>query len=285
MTLALPTLAPREEVRRIVAASGSSFTTGMRILPAERRAAIFAVYAFCRCIDDVADGGGTPTDKARELDGWAHELDRVFDGRPSTAVGVELERAIAAYDLPREEFELVLDGMRMDAEGMVAPSPERLEAYVRRVAGAVGILSMRIFGAWRGEPSRRFALSLARGMQFTNILRDVAEDAEMGRLYLPAPLLEDAGLPLRPMPAARHPELHRVRRTLGAQARAAYDAAAAEIPYHSRARLLPALVMMGPYDRLLARMEADWTARPARLPGWRKAVQGLRCAAFAGPRR
>ncbi len=187
-----------EEVRRIVADSGSSFAAGMRVLPRARREAIFAVYAFCRLVDDIADGHAPAAEKRERLDAWTDEVTRVFARVPRTAVGEELVRAVQRYQLPRHEFDLVIEGMRMDAEGMVAPDPQRLERYVRCVAGAVGLLSMRVFGAWRGDASRRFALSLARAMQLTNILRDVEEDAAMGRLYLPAPLLEAAGASVTP---------------------------------------------------------------------------------------
>jgi phytoene synthase len=279
---ALPAIvdfAPRQEVRRIVTEAGSSFAAGMRILPRRRREAIFAVYAFCRIVDDVADGPGSACDKRDQLAMWSDEVERVFRGAPLTPVGEELARAARLYGLPRHEFELILEGMAMDAEGMVAPSPERLERYIRCVAGAVGLLSMRVFGAWQGDASRRFALPLARAMQLTNILRDVEEDAGLGRLYLPAPLLLATGVPADPDRAHRHPALPEARRLLGLRARAQFERARSSVRVHSWSRILPALVMMGPYERLLAQMEADWTRPPERRPGWRKAADGIACAA------
>ncbi len=270
---------PAQEVQQIVAASGSSFAAGMRLLPRRRREAIFAVYAFCRVVDDIADGHAAPSEKREALAYWEQEIDRVFLRAPRTAVGEELIRAADAYDLPRHEFDMILEGMRMDAEGMVAPDPVRLERYVRCVAGAVGLLSMRVFGAWRGDASRRFALSLARGMQLTNILRDVEEDACLGRLYLPAPILEAAGIPPDPYLAWNHPALPEARRQLGRVARLQYARARAARAGHPWLRILPALVMTGPYEKLLAEMEADWTRPPHRRPGWRKAADGLACAA------
>lgn len=270
---------PAHEVRRIVAESGSSFAAGMRVLPRRRREAIFAIYAFCRIVDDIADGHGTTREKVEGIEAWTAEVERVFRRAPRTAVGEELVRAIERYDLPRHEFDLILEGMRMDAEGMVAPDPQRLERYVRCVAGAVGLLSMRVFGAWRGDASRRFALSLARAMQLTNILRDVEEDACLGRLYLPAPVLDAAGVPPDPVLAWNHPALPEARRMLGQVARVQYARARGARRGHPWVRILPALVMMGPYERMLAEMEADWTCAPARRPGWRKAADGLACAA------
>jgi phytoene synthase len=194
-------------------------------------------------------------------------------------VGAELARAVERFALPRAEFELVLEGMRMDAGGIVAPDPATLDRYVRCVAGAVGILSMRIFGAWRNERSDRFALSLAKAVQLTNILRDVEEDAAMGRIYLPRPLLAAAGLPADPAAVPTHPALPEVRRLLGRAARAQFRRAEADARAHDWTRLLPALLMMGPYERLLLRMEADWARTPPRRPGWLKVLDGARCAA------
>lgn len=273
-------------VRRIVSGSGSSFAYGMAILPRARRRAIRAVYAFCRIVDDIADGdfpgSDDPAFRARALDAWDEEIMRVYDGLPQTAVGAELARAIDANGLPQSEFLLLIDGMRMDADPIVAPSSERLAAYMRRVAGSVGLLSMRCFGAWRGEPSERFALALARGLQLTNILRDVREDAARGRLYIPRRILLATGLPPDPAVVPGHPALAQARAMLGVEARAAYAEAAIEISAHDRARLFPALLMMGPYERLLARMESDWTSEPPGRSKLGKLIDGTRFAAFGG---
>jgi phytoene synthase len=257
----------------------------MRVLPRRRREAIFAVYAFCRIVDDIADGPMAVREKQDALGDWAEEVERVYRRTPRTPVGEELARAVDDYALPRREFDLILEGMRMDAEGMVAPDPARLERYVRCVAGAVGLLSMRVFGAWRGDASRRFGLSLARGMQLTNILRDVEEDAGLGRLYLPGTVLEAAGVPPDPHIAWTHPALPEARRQLGQIARVQFRRARAARRGHAWLRLLPALVMMGPYERMLSDMEADWSRAPARRPGWRKAADGIACAAGSLARR
>ena len=271
------------EVRRIVASAGSSFAAGMRVLPRIRREAVHAVYALCRVVDDIADGdapgAADPGQRAAQLDAWEAELGCVFAGAPRTAIGAEIARAIEHHDLPQAEFLLILDGMRMDADTIVAPSADRLSDYVRRVAGAAGILSMRCFGAWRGAPSERFALFLARGLQLTNILRDVEEDARRGRLYIPAHALLAAGVPADPALAAAHPNLPAARAVLGAEARAAFDAAEREIAAHPRIRILPALMMMGPYERLLTRMEADWTRPPPGRSPIGKLLDGTRRAA------
>jgi squalene synthase HpnD len=285
VTATLPTFAPRHEVQRIVAEAGSSFATGMRVLPRPRRDAIFAVYAFCRVVDDIADGEGDGQAKLARLAWWEDEIDRVFAGRPRAPVGDELALAVRRFDLPREEFDLILEGMRMDAGGISAPDFSELDRYVRCVAGAVGVLSMRVFGAWRGERSRRFALALAKAMQLTNILRDVEEDAGLGRLYLPGPILEAAGVPADPRLAWFHPRLPEARRLLGLLARSQFRRAAALSRGHDWPRVLPALLMMGPYEALLGRMEADWSRRPARRPALLKLADGVACAARGLVRR
>ncbi|MEM8822099.1 MAG: squalene/phytoene synthase family protein [Pseudomonadota bacterium] len=272
-----------QEVRRVVARAGSSFAAGMRILPGARRRAIHAVYAFCRAVDDIADGDAPGAQcaesRAAQLDAWQSELDQIFRGAPGTAIGAEIARTRNWLDLPSAEFYLVLDGMRMDAQCIVAPKAEELTRYVRRVAGAVGILSMHCFGAWRGAPSERFALSLASGLQTVNILRDVEEDAARGRLYLPDHILAAADLPEDPAQVRNHPRLPLARAAMGRDARAAFDAASVEIPAHRRAPLLPALMMMGPYERLLARWEADWSAPPPRRSRMGKLIDGVAMAA------
>ncbi|MGR3464424.1 MULTISPECIES: squalene/phytoene synthase family protein [Rhodobacterales] len=289
MTAASPTapLSPTMQLRvpEIVSGSGSSFKAGMRLLPAPRRRAILAIYAFCRLVDDMVDGPAPLAEKRAYLDAWETELARVRAGCPETPVGREIARASRAYGLPHEEFELVLDGMRMDLDGVVAPDEARLDAYIRRVAGAVGILSMHVFGAWRGEASRRFALALAEALQLTNILRDVEEDAGLGRLYLPAGLLAETGIPATPAAVPGASGLPQARRRLAARARAAFVDAAREIGAHSRLRIAPALLMMGPYERLLREIEADPSRPPADRPRWRKLLDGLACLARGGASR
>ncbi|MGZ9811623.1 squalene/phytoene synthase family protein [Pseudoroseicyclus sp. H15] len=263
----------------IVEEAGSSFAAAMRLLPKERRRAIYAIYAFCRAVDDIADGDASPMDRTAGLNAWQREVDRACTGEATTPVGIELSWAIRRYELPVEEFDLMIEGMRMDIDGVVAPDRATLDAYVRRVAGSVGLLCMHVFGAWQGELSRRFALSLARALQLTNILRDVEEDAGMGRIYLPEDLLRDAGATADPERLSDDPHLPQVRARLAAEARAAFTAAEAEVPAHSRRRLAPALLMMGPYERILRQIEQDPSRRPADRGRLGKVWDGVRCVA------
>lgn len=269
---------------QIVRASGTSFAAGMRILPRDRRAAMYAIYAFCRTVDDIADGDLPVWRKLALLTAWRRELDRIHAGRPGSIIGRALVEAIARFDLPRDEFVRMLDGMEMDARGpIVAPTARELSDYIRCVAGSVGLLSMRAFGAWCGGPSIRFGLSLAEALQLTNILRDIEEDAGVGRLYLPAEALARAGIPASPA-AAADPRLPAVCAELGARAFDCFAAARAEIGAHRRLNLAPALMMMGPYRGYLDMMAARGWQRgaPVRMGGRRKALLGLACILWPG---
>lgn len=256
-----PDVAARDHVRTITRAAGSSFYLGMRILPAARRDAMFAIYAFCRAVDDIADGRAAAADKRARLDGWRGRIDALYAGRiPDDLIARALVPAIGTYGLDRADFHAVIDGMEMDVDdGMCAPSWERLELYCNRVAGAVGLLSIRVFGD-SGEQARRFALDLGTALQLTNILRDLKDDARMGRLYLPAEELAAAGI------AARHPDavladpnLPAACASIAAVARDRYDRAEAALAFCSRRALRPAIVMMNIYRRTLDRMiAAGW---------------------------
>ncbi|QPM88988.1 squalene/phytoene synthase family protein [Pseudooceanicola algae] len=284
-TVAPPRIADDEtaaETRRLVSASGSSFEMGMRLLPVPRRRAIYAVYAFSRVVDDIADGDAPPEARKQGLQDWRQELARAYDGRAQTPIGAELALAARTHDLPQAELARIVEGMQLDATPIIAPSAPELDHYIRCVAGAVGILAMRIFGGWRGEQSEEFALSLARAMQLINIIRDVSEDAAMGRLYIPRTVLATTGLPADPKAVPGHPALPEARRLLGVMARDSLLRARAEIPNHPRRAIFPALMMAGPYVALLSRMETDWSRQPPRRAGWRKLTDGLAFAIRPG---
>ena len=279
----------------MVARARSSFTWGMRSLAQERREAIFAVYAFCRVVDDIADSEHL----AREerlllLAEWEGEVDAAYRGDAGSAIGRALAQAVGRFDLPREEFTLMVEGMRTDVQGpVVAPDLAELEVYTRRVAGSVGALSIRIFGA-RACPERdKFALALADAFQLTNILRDVEEDAAIGRVYLPREHLDAHGLcdrdptVLIALLRTDGADLAPACAALGAVARARFAEARALLPVLDRSSVRPALMMMGVYEGYLARMEAVGHQRVAHartMPRWQKLARSLRYAYAFPPR-
>lgn len=261
MTPGLLSATDAAEMRRIAAGSGSSFYWAMRLLPRERREAMFAIYAFCRAVDDIADGPAPDARKRRELDAWRDEIARLEDGAPRTAVGRALAAAGARFGLAREDLLAVIAGVEMDVTGTAqAPDMATLELYCARVAGAVGLLSLHVFGADSAE-ARHGALALGHAMQLVNILRDVAEDATRGRLYLPRELLEEHGIAAtEPRAVLRHPAAGRVCAALAEIAESRFAEAEAAFAACPRKPLRPAFAMMAVYRLLLGRLrERGWT--------------------------
>jgi phytoene synthase len=165
----------------------------MRVLPRAEREAMFAIYAFCRAVDDIADGRGDRQTRLAELQAWRHDLNALFAGSPPSRMRKLLE-PIRAFDLQRDDFLSIVDGMTMDATADIrAPDLATLELYCDRVACAVGRLSVRVFGMAPQEGAA-LAFHLGRALQLTNILRDLDEDASKGRLYLPREALLAAGI-------------------------------------------------------------------------------------------
>jgi phytoene synthase len=255
-----------------VRAAGSSFYWGMRLLEPRRRMAMYTIYAFCREVDDIADGDAgkgvaTPAGKLAELDRWRREIDAVYAGAATDPLPRALMGPATAFDLGREDFIAVIDGCAMDARGETTrPSEADLDLYCDRVACAVGRLSVRIFG----EPSEQgiaVAAALGRALQLTNILRDLREDAGLGRLYLPDELLTEHGIDSRdPDAVLAHPALPRVCATLGERARRYFAEAEAAMARCDRQAMRPARLMGVMYRGLLDRMDArGWNIVDARV--------------------
>lgn len=264
-------------VRALVQQAGTSFFWAMRFLPPHKRDAVFAVYAFCREVDDIADGDMAVQTKRAELDRWRAEIAAIFEATPTRPTARVLAWAAAAFGLARADFEAVVDGMAMDADGPIrAPSLADLDLYCDRVACAVGRLCVPIFGE-PGPEGRRVADTLGRALQLTNILRDIAEDAAMGRVYLPADLLAAHTVTFdRPSDLLDHPGLPAVCRDLADRAAAAFVDAERAIAACSKDAMRPAIIMMMVYRRILDRLEADdWThAGRGTPPGRLEALRG-----------
>jgi phytoene synthase len=246
----------------------SSFYAAMKLLPAERRHAMFAIYAFCRDVDDIADEPAPAGTKAQQLALWRGEIDTIFAGRtPRKPLARALVGPIRRFDLLHRDFVAVIDGMAMDAARDIrAPDLAELDLYCARVAGAVGRMSVRVFGAT--EPrADDVADHLGRALQLTNILRDLDEDAERGRLYLPRELLMKHGIADdEPARVLAHPALPAVCTDLAALARQHYRMAEAAMAECRRPPLRPARVMEGVYRALLDRLERrGWTAPRAAV--------------------
>ncbi len=264
-------------------AAGSSFYAGMRILPRPQREAMYAVYAFCRAVDDVADEGGTRPERHAGLAAWRQDIEALYAGQPNARTQA-LAEPVRAFDLDKQDFLAVIDGMEMDAaEDIRAPDAAKLDLYCDRVASAVGRLSVRIFGI---APAKRLPLAhhLGRALQKTNILRDIDEDAEMGRLYLPKEALEAAGIGVTdPHLVMAHPKLAQACAPLLAEARAHFAAAnalmAGEPRKATRAPRLMAVVYQQVLDEIAARAFVPPRSR-VRVPKYRLLLAVLRHGLF-----
>ena len=184
----------RAAIRDRVAAAGTSFYWAMRLLPEARRDAMYAIYAFCREVDDIADSDEPVDEKRIALDQWRDEIDAIFAGASKRMLGRVLAKDVARFQLRRDDFLALIDGMEMDAGAPIqAPSLAELDLYCDRVASAVGRLSVRAFGV-ATPAADEVAFHLGRALQLTNILRDLDEDEARDRLYLPREFLLQAGI-------------------------------------------------------------------------------------------
>jgi phytoene synthase len=188
-------------------ASGSSFYTAMRIMPRAQREAMYEIYAFCRKVDDIADESGPRDARLDQLRLWRADIDALYTGS-AVSRAKSLARPVKEFGLRREDFQAVIDGMEMDVVADIrAPDWSRLDQYCDRVASAVGRLCVRVFGM---EEKAGVALAhhLGRALQLTNILRDIDEDAAIGRLYLPREALQQAGITSTdPQTVMAHPNI------------------------------------------------------------------------------
>ncbi|KZD03903.1 presqualene diphosphate synthase HpnD [Oceanibaculum pacificum] len=248
-------LAEQAHVQAIVERSKSSFYWSMRLLPPAKRQAMFAIYAFCRELDDIADGPLPLAEKRALLEDWRREIAALYAGHPAHPIARALVEPVERYGLDRRWFEEIAAGMAMDAAGDIrAPSMPELQLYCRRVAGAVGMLSIAVYGA-KGRDAADFALALGDAVQLTNILRDLKEDAAMGRLYLPAEMLEAVGIrETEPSAVLAHPGMARIAVAMVDWADQRYDDAEAALAKCDRAALRPAIVILATYRRLLDRL-------------------------------
>lgn len=272
-----------DAVETIVRAAGTSFYHGMRMLPPDRRAAMYAVYAFCRIVDDIADEPGELADKRRALGVWRDTIGALYRGQSDSAVTRVLAAAIPRFQLRAEDFIAVIDGMQMDAETViVAPAMADLDLYCDRVAAAVGRLSVRAFGD-ASPAADRVANALGRALQLTNILRDIKEDAERGRIYLPGEYLREAGVPADPVALLSAPGLPLVCDRLALLAHGYFAEANRAMARCDRIAMKPARLMAATYDSILSLLERrGWRRLEHRvgLPLWRKLWLGCRYGVF-----
>ena len=257
----------QETIRNRVETAGTSFYWAMRLLPRDRRNAMYAVYAFCREVDDIADGEKPVEQKLAALAAWREEIHALYHGYPHHLVACALVKPMQRYGLRHEDFLAVIAGMEMDAvEDIRAPDLATLDLYCARVASAVGHLSVHIFGD-SSDSAHLVAESLGRALQLTNILRDLDEDAIRQRLYLPREILDRHGIRDRdPHAILRHPALPRVCREVAAIAEGHFRDAARAMAQCSRRAMRPAAVMAAIYHATLSALQrSEWRDPSARI--------------------
>jgi len=244
-------------VARLARKSRSNFFYAFVFLPRAQREAIFAVYAFCRIVDDIVDERcGDPAAQRRQLEEWRQEIARVFEGRPVHPAAQRLQEALRRFPIPRAALLDIIDGVEMDLEQSSYETFEALHPYCYRVASAVGLCTIEIFG-YRDPAARDYAVDLGIALQLTNILRDVEPDARMGRVYLPQVDLRRFGVTGADLAGGRYtPAFVELMRFEAARAREYYARAWRALPAGDRRRLFAAEIMGRTYFALLEAMEA-----------------------------
>jgi 15-cis-phytoene synthase len=266
-------------------ARDTSFSYSFLVLPAEQRRAIGVVWDFCRAVDDAVDEAASPEVARREVAKWREEVGRLFGAEsPLTPQAQNLKPFVATFSMSRQPFDDLVDGVEMDIDGTRYATFDELVGYCRRVASAVGLMCIEVFGC-RDSRSREYAFNLGLALQVTNIIRDVKADLQQGRVYLPQEDLERFGVTEQALaggvvtPAVRRLLAHECQR-----ARHFYAAAAQAMPHEESGKLVAAEIMGGIYFEILQRIERrgyDVFTERVRVPKLQRAGIALRIWALS----
>ena len=250
-------MTPEDYCQEKAAASGSSFYYSFLFLPAHRRRAITALYAFCREVDDVVDECSDPHLAATKLAWWRQEVARIYAGTPEHPVGQALQKVLPEFTLPQEQLLEIIDGMEMDLQQTRYLDFKALSLYCYRVASVVGLLAAEIFG-YQDRQTQKYAYNLGMAFQLTNIIRDVGEDARRGRVYLPIDELQRFNVPVADIVNSRYSDNFRQLMEFQiARAETYYAQAMQELPAVDRKTQRPGLVMAAIYRTLLDEIKRD----------------------------
>ena len=271
---------PTKFVSRLTRKSRSNFFYAFLCLPRPQREALYAVYAFCRIVDDAVDVGQDQAAKRKELERWRAEIAQVFDGSPAHPAARRLQAAVKLFPIPREALNEIIAGVEMDLDRSTYKTFDELYPYCYRVASAVGLCCIEIFG-YSDVRAREYAVNLGVALQLTNIMRDVQPDARAGRVYLPQEDLERFGVAAADLTAGRYtPEFLKLMEYEAARAHAYYERAWATLPRSDEHRLFAAEIMGRTYFALLETIERRrfqvFGARVS-VPTPRKLGIALRC--------
>jgi len=238
--------------------SGSNFYYSFLFLPSTQREAMYTVYAFCKAVDSAVDEPPAGSDPKEELRRWRAELDLVYGGEPTWPLMISLAHHVKRLSIPKAYFEELIKGVEMDLETSRYSTFEELSLYCYRVASIVGLICLHIFGPTSAQ-AQDYAVDLGMAFQLTNILRDLATDAEQGRIYLPLEDLAHFGCSEAEfLEQKESPRLHELIRFEAQRARTYYQkahAALASLPKKDRRALTVAEIMRAVYSRILERIE------------------------------
>ena len=267
-------------VSRLTRKSRSNFFYAFLCLPRAQREAIYACYAFCRIVDDAVDLGQDRAAQRAELQRWRDEIARVYEGRPEHPAGQRLQVAIRKFPIPRVALEEIITGVEMDMSHPTYETFEALYPYCYRVASAVGLCCIEIFG-YTDARAREYAVNLGVALQLTNIMRDVHADARVGRVYLPQADLRRFGVTADDLSQGRYtPQFVELMTFQATRARDYYQRAWAALPAGDARRLFAAEIMGHTYFALLRAIEArrfDVFNGRVTLPAHRRVGIALRC--------
>jgi len=242
--------------RKLVRATASNFYYSFLLLPRAQRRAINDVYAFCRVLDDVVDEDQAGRNPYAELKYWRDEIESCYRGSPTSEFGERLLVSIEEFDLPKQPFLDLIDGMEMDLKWHSYQSFADLREYCYRAASAVGLICIEIFG-YESARTREYAVNLGLALQLTNILRDLKEDIERGRIYIPLEDLERFGYSERDLRASLYnAPFIELMKFEHARAASYFDKAAASLPDGDRASMFAAEIMGAIYKELLDQIPA-----------------------------
>jgi phytoene synthase len=262
-----------EYCARLTRQSRSNFYYSFLFLAKEKREAMYAVYAFCRSVDDVADGPASVVDKQTGIEAWRRELDRCYQGKPEHPITAKLAQSLHQFPIPKEHFDELIAGVEMDLTRNRYPTFRDLYEYCYRVAGVVGLMCIEIFG-YRNPKARDYAVNLGVALQLTNIMRDLRVDAERGRIYLPQEELTRFGYSeLELLQGVYNPAFVGLMRFCSGRAREYFHNASQLLAAEDRRSLFAAEIMGRIYYQLLEAIEtAEYRVfdRTITLPTTRK---------------